>query len=209
MMLSGKKHFERVDDLEFEVSDLMKQYQFSSLKEVNFGEVMNKSIDLIVSFGLSIPPSIYLLMKALITIEGVATMLNPKIDIAKEMQPFATQLLKKQFSPARYAREFGHTFRSISQLLQDLPGDISEILYKTKEGKIKVQLDHQGLEPVIQKLDQVSKRISIAIILAALIIGASVISSWEHLKWVGSIIFLFAGFFGFWMLIKLLRKGKI
>ncbi len=74
---------------------------------------------------------------------------------------------------------------------------------------MKVQLDHQGLEPVMQKLDQVSKRISIAIILAALIIGASIISSWEHLKWVGSGIFLLAGVFGFWMLGKLLKKGKL
>ena len=188
---------------------MMKQYQFSSLKEINFGEVMNKSIDLIVNFGLSIPPTIYLLIKALITIEGVATMLNPKIDIAKEMQPYATQLLKKQFSPARYAREFTHTFRSINQLLHDLPADISEILYKTKEGKMKVQLEHQGLEPVIQKLDQVSKRISVAIILAALIIGASVISSWEHLRWVGSGIFILAGIFGFWMIGKLLKRGKL
>jgi len=209
LLLSGKKHFEHKDELEFEISDMMNQYQFSSLKEINFGEVMNKSIDLIVRFGLSIPPTIYLLIKALITIEGVATMLNPKIDIAKEMQPFATSLLKKQFNPARYAREISDTFHNITQLFKELPGDISEILYKTREGKMKIQFEHQGLEPMIQKLDQVSKRISIAIILAALIIGASIISSWEHLKWVGSAIFLGAGLFGFWMLGKLLGKGKI
>jgi len=125
------------------------------------------------------------------------------------MQPFAKNLLKRQFNPARYAREFFRTFGNIGQLLHDLPLDISEILYKTKEGKMKIQLDHQGLDPVIKKLDQVSIRISIAIILAALIIGSSVISAWEHTKWVGSAIFIGGGIFGFWMLIKLLRKGKI
>ncbi len=209
LLLSGKKHFDRFEELEFEISDMMKQYQYSSLKEINFGEVMNKSIDIIVAFGLSIPPTIYLLIKALITIEGVATMLNPKIDIAKEMQPFATTLLKKQFSPLRFAKDFYRTVGSFFQLLHDLPGDISEIMYKTKQGQLKIQLDHKGLEPMIMKIDQVSKRISIAIILAALIIGAAIISVWEHTRWVGSAIFLGAGFFAFWMLAKLIKKGKI
>ena len=71
LLLSGKKHFDRFEELEFEISDMMKQYQYSSMKEINFGEVMNKSIDIIVAFGLSIPPTIYLLIKALITIESV------------------------------------------------------------------------------------------------------------------------------------------
>ncbi len=209
LLLSGKKYFAKLDELEFEISDMMKEYQYSSGKEINFGEVMNKSIDIIVNFSLSIPPSIYLLIKALITIEGVATMLNPSINFAKEMQPFAKDLLKRQFNPGRHAREFFRTVGNLGQLLHDLPLDISEILYKTKEGKLKIQLDHQGLDPAIKKMDQVSKRISIAIILAALIIGSSVISAWEHTRWVGTAVFIGGGIFGFWMLVKLLRKGKL
>ena len=70
-------------------------------------------------------------------------------------------------------------------------------------------MEHQGLEPMIRKLDTVSKRISISIILAALIIGASIISLWEHLRWVGSVIFVLAGIVGFWTMIKLLKKGGL
>jgi ubiquinone biosynthesis protein len=87
LLLCGLQHYDRFEELEFEISDMMKQYQFLSLKEMDFNEVMNRSIDIIVQFGLSIPPTIYLLLKALITIEGVAMKLNPKFDMAKEMTP--------------------------------------------------------------------------------------------------------------------------
>ena len=109
----------------------------------------------------------------------------------------------------RFAKDFYRTAGSFLQLLHDLPADISEIMYKTKQGQLKIQMEHTGLEPMISKLDHVSKRISIAIILAALIIGAAIISAWEHTRWVGSTIFIGSGIFAFWMLIKLIRKGKV
>ena len=62
---------------------------------------------------------------------------------------------------------------------------------------------------MIRKVDIMSKRIAVAIILAALIIGASIISLWEHSRWVGSVIFVIAGLLGFWTLIKMLRKGGV
>jgi ubiquinone biosynthesis protein len=208
LLLSGKRHYDRVDELEFEISDMLKHYQYLSMKEMNFGDVMNKSIDIIVDFGLSIPPTIYLLLKALITIQGVAEKLNPKIDIAKEMEPFAKDLLKSQFNPARFSKQIFSTVGDYVDLIRDLPKEISEIIYKTKEGKLKMQIEFQGLDMLLQKLDHISKRISISIVLSALIVGAAIVSQWEHMKWVGTVIFLLSGVFGFWLLIKLWRNQK-
>jgi len=208
LLLSGKRHYDRVDELEFEISDMLKHYQYVSMKEMNFGDIMNKSIDIIVDFGLSIPPTIYLLLKALITIQGVAEKLNPKIDIAKEMEPFAKELLKRQFSPAKFGKQIFSTVGDYFDLIRDLPKEISEIIYKTKEGKLKMQIEFQGLDMLLKKMDHISKRISISIVLSALIVGAAIVSQWEHMKWVGTVIFLLSGVFGFWLLVKLWKTQK-
>lgn len=208
LLLCGQPHFDRFAELEFEISDMMKQYQFLALKDMDFNEIMNRSINIIVQFGLSIPPTIYLLIKALVTIESVATMLNPKFDIAKEMTPFARELFKRQLDPGRFAKNIFRTLSGYSKLFRELPSELSEIVYKTKEGKLKIIMEHQGLEPLIRKIDLVSKRISVSIILSALIIGASIISMWEHTRWVGSFVFIIAGLVGFWTLIRLLRRSR-
>jgi ubiquinone biosynthesis protein len=208
LLLCGLQHYDRFEELEFEISDLLKQYQFLSLKEMDFNEIMNRSIDIIVHFGLSIPPTIYLLIKALITIESVAVKLNPRFDMAKEMTPFARELFQKQIDPSRFAKNTMRTINRYAAFFRDLPGELSEIVYKTKEGKLKIIMEHQGLEPLMRKLDIISKRISVAIILAALIVGASIISMWEHTRWVGSVVFIVAGIVGFWTMIRLLRRGR-
>ena len=57
-------------------------------------------------------------------------------------------------------------------------------------------------------MDILGNRLAIAIVLAALIIGASILSQWEQVRWVGTSVFALAGIFGFLLLIKLLRKNK-
>lgn len=206
LLLCGKKHYERIDELEFEISDMMKHYQYLSYKEINFGEVMNKSIDIVVSFDLKIPPTIYLLIKALITIQGVATLLNPKLDIAKEMEPYAKNLLLKQFSPKKMAKNIIGAAKDYFDLFKELPKEISEILYKAKEGELGLKLEVSRLDVILSKIDRVSKNISRSIILASLIVGAAIVSTLEHVKWIGHAIFLFAIILGFWSFFKMTRK---
>jgi len=205
LLLCQKKHFEHIDELEFEISDMMKHYQYLSYKEINFGEVMNKSIDIVVKYNLRIPPTIYLLIKALITIQGVATLLNPKLDIAREMEPFARNLLLRQFNPKKMAKNVVSSFKSYYELISELPGDISEILYKTKEGKMGMKLELSNVDHILHRLEKVSKHISRSIILASLIIGTAIVSTLENVKWVGHAIFLFAIILGFWSFFRNLR----
>jgi len=208
ILFSGKRKFSRSKELEFQIDDMLAHYKYLSINEMNFGKVMNESVDIIVKFGLRIPSSIYLLVKALITIERVAVTLYPEIDFAKEMQPFAMELIRKQYSPTRIVEEILESLIEYYKLIKDFPSDINDIIFKIKEGQFKTQIELKGIEPLVEHIDQASNRVSIAIVVAALIIGASLISQWEHTKIVGMIVFILAGFFGFWLLIKLFRKNR-
>jgi ubiquinone biosynthesis protein len=208
LLLSGKRTFSRFKDLEFQISDMFAHYKYLSIKEMDFGKVMNESIDIIVRFGLSIPPSIYLLIKALITIERVAVTLNPEIDFANEMKPYAIELMKQQFNPKRIAHEVFDSLKEYYRLLREFPSEINEIIYKIKEGRFKTMIELTGFEPLMEHIDSSSNRVSAAIIVAALIIGASIISQWEQTRMAGIIVFFIAGILGFWLLLKLFRKNK-
>lgn len=208
LLLSGKRSFNRFKDLEFQISDMLAHYKYLSVNEMDFGKVMNESVDIIVRYGLRIPPSIYLLVKALITIERVAVNLFPKIDFAKEMQPFATELISQQYSAKQFTQEVFEAIKEYYKLIMEFPSEINEIIYKIKEGRFKTMIEVKGFEPLAEHIDTASNRISIAIVLAALIIGASVLSHYPQTVWLGIIIFILAAIFGFWLVIKLFRKNK-
>ncbi len=208
LQVSGKRNIARYKDLEFQVGEMLAHNKYLTIDEMDFGKVMNESVDILVRFGLRIPPSIYLLVKALMAIERVAVELDPEIDFAREMQPYATQLIARQFSPKQIAFEVFEAIREYYKLVRELPGDLNDILYKIKDGKFRTQIEVKGLEPLVEHIDSASSRVSIAIVLAALIVGASIISQWEQTRWIGEIVFCLAGLFGFWLLVKLFRRNK-
>jgi ubiquinone biosynthesis protein len=208
LLLSGKRNFRRFKDLEFQIADMFAHYKYLSIEEMDFGKVMNESIDIIVGYGLRIPPTIYLLVKALITIERVAVTLYPEIDFATEMKPYAVKLLKQQYSPKRLAEEVFESIREYYKLVMELPSDLNEIIHKVKEGRFKTMIELKGFEPLTEQIDHASNRISIAIVTASLIIGASIISQWANIRWIGIIIFFLAGMFGFILLFRLFRRNR-
>jgi ubiquinone biosynthesis protein len=208
LMLSGKRNISRFRELEFEISDMLAHYRYLSIDEMNFGKVMNESVSIIVRHGLRIPANLYLLIKALITIERVAVSLYPEISFASEMQPYAIDLIKRQYDPKKIAEELFESIAEYYKMIKDFPSDFNDIIYKLKEGHFKTMIELKGFDPLSEHIDRASNRVSIAIVVASLIIGASIISQWEHTKLVGFIVFIMAGVFGFWLLIKLFSRNK-
>ncbi|MEI6434500.1 MAG: AarF/ABC1/UbiB kinase family protein [Bacteroidota bacterium] len=208
IIVSGKRNFARFKDLEFQIGDMLAHYKYLSIDEMDFSKVMNESVDILVHYGLRIPADIYLLVKALMAIERVAVMLHPGIDFAYEMKPYAIRFIARQFSPKQLVSDVFDSLKEYYKLIKELPSDLNEIIYKIKEGRFRTQIEVKGMEPLMEHLDSASNRISISIVLAALIIGASIISQWEQVRWVGAVVFTLAGIFGFWLLIKLFRRNK-
>jgi ubiquinone biosynthesis protein len=124
------------------------------------------------------------------------------------MRPYALELIARQYSPKQIAKEVFDSLKDYYKLLKEFPSDLNEIIYKIKEGRFKTQIEVKGLEPLVDHIDSASNRVAIAIVLAALIIGASIISQWEQIRWIGGIVFGLAGIFGFWLVVKLLRRNK-
>jgi ubiquinone biosynthesis protein len=208
LLVSGKRNFPRKAELEFQVSEMLAHYRYLSVQEMDFGKVLNESVDILVRFGLRIPGGIYLLVKALMGIERLAVILNPGIDFPGEMKPWAMQLAARRYDPKRFVEEIFSSIMDYYRLARELPGDLNEILTNLKEGRFKTQMEIRGLDPLTEQLDTSSSRISMAIVLAALIIGASIISQWEQTRWIGAIVFCLAGLVGFWLLVKLLRHVR-
>lgn len=61
-------------------------------------------LSMLADYRIEIPPGFGLLVKALVTVEGVSRALYPDIDIAAAARPFATQLIAREFMrPERIA----------------------------------------------------------------------------------------------------------
>ena len=172
-------------------------------------------IELTSRHRLTILPDLFLMMKALTTAEGVALMLDPDFDMIGHTKPFIKRAILERFTAKRIAGNFYNLASEILQFMQQFPRDALEITHLLKNKKLSLNLEHRGLETMLSTYDQISNRVSFSIIIAALIIGSALIvisdvpPLFYGISLIGIVGFLTAAIMGMWLLIAILRKGRL
>ncbi|MEE8430943.1 MAG: AarF/UbiB family protein [Candidatus Desulfatibia sp.] len=215
LRLTSWDHEPDIRLLEKDVADFMGQHLYKPLKDIEIGKLLNRLLELVSRHRLLIPPGIFLMMKTLTTVEGVGLMLNPDFDMIRQTAPFIEQVKLARFYPGRIAGDIIKLGSDMLEFVHRFPKDLLEIMRLIRRQKLAVQMEHKGLETMLATHDQISNRISFSIIIAALIIGSAliVISAIPPLFYgislIGIIGFLAAAIMGIWLLVAILRKGRL
>lgn len=203
------------DDLARDLGDMMDRYLYRPLGEIAAGKILQDLLDLVTRHKLSLRPNLYLMLKALSTVEGVGLQLDPDLELIVLARPFMQKLKIGRLRPRRLAEEMGETGSEYLSLIRELPEELRTILRQLREGRMKLEFEHRGLQTLGNCLDRVSNRVSFAIVLAAQIIGSSLIilsdipPKWNGIPLVGLAGFLVAGIMGFWLLLSIIRHGRM
>jgi ubiquinone biosynthesis protein len=201
--------------LEAEISEFMHQHFYRPLGEVEFGKLIGQLLQITSRYGLRIPPDFFTMLKSLSLMENVVRRLNPAHDIIRQAAPFMRQVRLSRLNPSRMAEgifEFGMDF---SDLARELPAELRRILAQIKAGEAKVIFKHDGLQPLLTSGDRISNRLAFSVVLASLIIGSSLIvhadipPKWHDIPVIGVIGFIIAALMGFWLLISIVRHGRM
>lgn len=201
--------------LQRDLSDFIEGFYEVPLSETPVGRILMELIEVIAAHRIHFRSDFMMLAKALITVEGMGRMLDPEFNMLERMRPFVEKAAHEKFSPARIAKEAGARFGSYFNLVKKLPDDIKEILNRLNRNKFKIDLEHRGLDHFIRELDKSSNRLSSSLIIAALIVGSSIIMQTDkgpHLLGFPAFAFLgytFAGLMGIWLVIAIFRSGRL
>jgi ubiquinone biosynthesis protein len=202
-------------ELERELADFMGRHLYRPLGEIEVGRLLRDLLDLATRFRLRMPPDIFLMLKSISTVEAVGRLLDPRFDMVARATPFIQHVMMDRFKPQRLTEDAGDLALRLLQFLQQFPKDLLELTGLLRQQKLGLQLRHEGLDKVLATSDQISNRISFAIIIAALVIGSAliVISKTPPLFYgislIGIIGFLAAALMGVWLLVAILKRGKL
>ena len=201
--------------LERDVAELIDQYCYRPLSELELGQIMHRLLKTAAKHRLSIPPEMFLMVKALVTSEGLGRALDPEFNVIEQATPFIKRIRLDRLNPTRIARDVTSSGADLLRLLRDVPEEIRKILKMARQGKVKMEFEHRGLEPMLSTHDRISNRIAFAIVLASLVIGSALIvlsgipPKWHDIPVIGLIGFVVAGAMGFWLLISIMRRGRM
>jgi ubiquinone biosynthesis protein len=201
--------------LERELSDFMGRHLYRPLKEIEVGKLLHDLLAIATRFQLRLSPDIFLMLKAISTVEAVGRRLDPEFDMIAKAAPFIEQVLMDRFKPQRVAEDLSDLATRTLKFLHQFPRDLLDLAGLLRQQKLSLQIKHDGLDKVLATHDQISNRIAFAIVIAALIVGSAliVISKTPPLFYgislIGIIGFLAAALMGIWLLVAILRSGRL
>jgi len=196
-----------------DLEELIDRHYGKSLKQLEFGPLVNEVLQLAHRHRLRLPSDLLLLGKALVTIEGVGKSLDPEFNALEVAKPWAKELVRRQLDPSAVAHRALAEGVEYLQLLGRLPEKLDRSLTRLLRGELQVRFLHEGLDRTVQRLERTSNRVAMAIVLAALIVGSGIVLQaqgpiWWGVPALGVIGFVLAAFIGLGLVVGILRSGR-
>lgn len=181
---------ERVQDLsliEQAAREYMSRQKGGPLK---MSALITDFLELIREYHLPLPADLLVLFKALITADGVLTQLDPELDLVATAKPAVEKMLREQFD-WKAAKRLGIEGVQLGRgVLADLPKLTRLMVHRLKHGVVDLKVDMPGLERLERSLRLASTRLSLALLISALLIafGPQIAAAgpvWQGLSAVG------------------------
>ena len=119
-----------------------------------------------IKHNVSLPREFVMLARGLALVEESGKKLDPDFDTAKELKRLSKKILAQKVSPNRLIKIGSNYLLEMGHLAKGLPTTVNNTLSKLEEGDITLKLKIEGIS-------EISKQLTTAIIIAALIVGSS------------------------------------
>ena len=163
-----------------DVQQLVSRFVGISVDQIDLGSVLDEFFQVLRRHNLRCPADIVLLIKAMGTIEGVASDVDPTFDLVGFTRPYIEKLLKSRFSPKAIAKQARETSFAFLNLIRDFPDDISSVFRRIRNNRLRLQLDLIGLEDLTANVEHAAEKLSYAVLIAALVMASSVLVLASH-----------------------------
>ncbi|PZV08551.1 MAG: ABC transporter [Leptolyngbya sp.] len=197
--------------LESDYTRLLGRYYGLSLEQINTAEIFGEILAAGIRNDLRWPANVGLFTKSLANLEGAARQFNPGVNLIEEVRPLMADLFRQQLvgdDPLQALLRTGLEFRNLSL---SSPRQVGFLLDRLSSEQLKFSLSLQGLDDLRRSLDAASNRQSFSIVVAALIIGAAIVSTGQQSSQgqiLSIILFAAASFFGLWLLFSIVRPPR-
>jgi ubiquinone biosynthesis protein len=162
-----------------DVAELLGRVSGRDFEGLEVGPLVAQVSRISVEHGLRPPPELALLGKTLMNLDEIARTLAPDYDPNRAVRDNAAEILSKRLWRETSASSAMNAFMDTKDLITELPGRLNRIMDTVAEGKLSVQVDAVDEHELMRAFQKVANRVTTGVILAAMIIGASMLMQVE------------------------------
>ncbi len=201
--------------LQRDLQRLVSGFHGKPLKEIAFGAMINDALAIVRRYYLQLPSSFSNLFQTIVMLEGICTQLDPDYNLVELITPYTKKLIFKQHSGESFLRSLGEVGTDWAHLGMTLPQQLQRILDSIERGQIEVGLRPTTFDPVALHTERIVNRLVLGVLVAALIVGMSIVLVVYHpavnQQWLGllfGLAFVFVCLFGAYLMWTILRPRR-
>jgi len=196
------------------IGQLMASRQDQGLQQMNVGKSLLEVSKNAADNGLFVPSELTMLGKTLLQLDEVGKILDPAFDpnasIRRNVGELMSQRMRKNATP-------GSVFSSLLEMknfVGGLPSRLNKIMDAITNHELEVKIKAVDAKLIMEGLQKIANRITMGLVLAALIMGASLLmqiqTSFRIFGYPGMAIlcFLAAAAGGFWLVFSILVQDQ-
>jgi ubiquinone biosynthesis protein len=202
-------------ELSRDLEEMLDTYADLALGELSLGALFGSITDAMARHRLKLPADLLLLIKSVTTIEAVGRQLDPTFKIVEHATPLVESLIEQKLTPQALALRTADAGHEVLSALRTLPSNLAEITRKIRADGMQVQFVHRNLDFFVREMDRSSNRLSFAVVIAAIVIGSSIVvhaaagpQAFGY-PLLGLAGFVAAGVLGIGLAIGILRSGRL
>ncbi|GBE31883.1 putative protein kinase UbiB [bacterium BMS3Bbin05] len=186
-----------------------------SLSEINIVEYLDALTHLAIKHRLKIPSDLLLVNKTMLVLDSIGRLLDPDFNFVSSVEPFASKLIQRKYSPKRLAQKIQKQSSDMVDFLITTPKQVRQLLRKTIRDDLHLNMRVDGFERLLKDIDKSTNRLSFSIVIASVIMGSSILTlsgmggKILGMPLFGIIGFSMAFFLGVWLLVSILRSGRL
>lgn len=198
---------------------MLMKYRGLPLKRMDISALLSEFSELIRRHDVVIPRDVSMLLKALAMISTIVARLDPNLDLIELLKPRLKKAMRDRFSPAHARRRLTLIGWDLLSILRKAPGQLRSVLRRASTGSLELVVRHENIDRLIRELDRASNRMAFSVVIAAIIIGSSVVVSADttlnffgfevQVQFFGIIGYLMAGLLGLGLSWAIFRSGRL
>lgn len=166
---SQKKQFSKT------VSDVIMESENSRAKDLQTGRILIQLNRLAVSTHIKLPVEINILGKILLNLDQIVAMLDPEFDLRAAIQRNVHEIMRKKMISELKPENFFSTLIESKHFLEKMPERLNQISENLANNEFKIKIDAIDEKRVTDGFQKVANRITLGLIIASMIIGASML----------------------------------
>lgn len=215
MSIGIKRGYVNRNKLFEDIDYLLDSYLSASLSNIKISALLEDLLNVAKNNNLRLPKDFTLLIRTLIIAEGVVVKLSPDTQILDIIISYVKS--NNEFSILKNFN-FNESLIRVINFGRDssrLPTKVIELCDSIMQGRAKIQLEHKDLNKNVNELNKMINRMVIGLVISSMIIASSLILNtnigpkYANISIIGLVGYGIAAFIGFWLLISIIRSGKI